>query len=303
MSVPDFSIVVTTRDRREQLARCLDALGELTYKDAEIIIVDNAPDRCPAKDLAEQRGIKYLLCPEPGVSIARNRGARAAQGRFVAFIDDDGIASPGWLQALAAEFHDPAVMVVSGKILPSKVETEGERLFERLGGFSQFRENQRVKINSTTEDWFEITNFARLGVGSNMAFRRSAFDVWPGFDERIGRGKFIDSFAERKAFFDLVRLGYRAVYTPHAVVTHPYPATVEQVRRRFRKDVTAISGYLLLLLIEYAEHRRNVWRHIRQRRVRREQDRMQAAPKVISMGSELWARAGGILAYLRTRLA
>ena len=60
-----------------------------------------------------------------------------------------------------------------------------------------------------TPFWFERANFGGIGDGGNMAFRRCVFDIWPGFDERLGRGAVIDGGEEHYAFFSLLDRGYR----------------------------------------------------------------------------------------------
>jgi hypothetical protein len=134
------------------------------------------------------------------------------------------------------------------------METEIERLCALVAACGLVR---RV-IDSQTSHWFEITNFGGAGDGMNMSFRRKAFEVWPGFDERLGRGALIDGGEEHYAFFSLVKRGYRVVYTPHAVVRHPFPRTRKELRVRYVKDLSAATAYMMLLFAEQPRYRRNL---------------------------------------------
>ena len=69
---------------------------------------------------------------------ARNRAILEAKGEIIAYTDDDVVADPGWIKALATVFaEDPDVMAVTGLVVPFELETEAQVLFERDGGVPQ----------------------------------------------------------------------------------------------------------------------------------------------------------------------
>jgi cellulose synthase/poly-beta-1,6-N-acetylglucosamine synthase-like glycosyltransferase len=192
------------------------------------------------------------------LSRARNDGALHSDSDIVAYIDDDAIPDPNWLTALAAEFADPNVMAVAGYIEPIS-ESEATS-----GSGGKLR-----KVDRNTPRWFAITTFGGIGDGGNMAFRRSAFRLWPGFDERFGLGAILSSGEEHNAFFSLVALGGRCVYTPHAVVRH-LPDSPECVARNYEaaiahslvlfKEQPRWSFELLKHLLRHAFMRKRDWR-------------------------------------------
>jgi glycosyltransferase involved in cell wall biosynthesis len=249
------TVVICTRDRPEALERCLGAVSALDYSSFDVLVVDNGSPASGARELADRWGARCTVEPRPGLSRARNRGAREAPGDVVAYLDDDAQPEPGWLAALERELDDPAVMAVAGRICPTRLETAAECLFEATGGFTPNRGCRRV-VDASTPGWFELTNFGGVGTGASMAFRRAAFDCWPGFDERLGVGAPIPAGEEHHAFYCLVDLGYRVVYTPAAVVRHPYPATLAALRARHFATVGTSAAYLLYLLLEAPRHRR-----------------------------------------------
>jgi cellulose synthase/poly-beta-1,6-N-acetylglucosamine synthase-like glycosyltransferase len=140
----------------------------------------------------------------------------------VAFLDDDSVPEPEWLTGLAQEFKDPLVMAVTGPAKALKVETEAERLCALEAALNTNGCRSRT-VDRQTPNWLEMANFGGLGHGGNMAFRRHAFDIWGGFDERLGRGALLHGGEEHYAFFRLLESGYRVVYNPRAVVVHPFP--------------------------------------------------------------------------------
>ena len=250
LSLPACTVVVCTRDRPVELDRCLHALTRLSYPHYDILVVDNAPIDNRAREVAARYGTGYLLESVPGLSRARNAGGRAAQGQIVAFIDDDAMPEPDWLSELIPAFADPNVMAVAGRVEP--VDAQNRSL--RPSNSSQ----ERCSFDRETPGWFERANFGGIGHGANFAVRHSAFKLWPGFDERLGKGVLIEGNDEHHAFFSLIHRGYRVAYSPNATVRHPTPAGEEAFRARQFKDLAASAGYITLLFFEEPLYRRAV---------------------------------------------
>ena len=258
---PTISVVVCTRDRPQQLDQCLAALSRLEYSAYDVVVVDNAPRNERGQDVALRWGVRYLTEPVGGLSRARNRGARACETEIVAYIDDDAVAEPDWLSALAREFEDPLVAVATGAIRPSR--SRGDAAHKPDGNVAaETNRRQRRVVDRATPGWFEIANFGEIGDGSNMAFRRSVFEFWPGFEESLGRGTVLSGGEEHYAFFTLIERGYRVVYNPLAVVRHPDPSTAEQARRRHLDLVAITTAYIARLAVEHPSCRKALRQYI-----------------------------------------
>jgi glycosyltransferase involved in cell wall biosynthesis len=241
---PSCSVVVCTRNRPDLLDRCLFALAEIAYPDLDVLVVDNAPSDGRASEVARRWGVRYLVEPAPGLSCARNTGARACSSEVIAFTDDDAVPEPTWLVHLTAPFHDASVAVVTGRTLPL-IQGGGDAIPDITDfGPSMIRLDRRDPL------WFERASFGGIGNGNNMAFRRRLFDEWRGFDERLGRGAPLSSCEEHRAFAELIERGHTVVYAPDARVRHPFPVTVEQRCREYyrsRSDLAAYSVFLFLV--------------------------------------------------------
>jgi len=102
----DFSIVIPTYRRPAALARCLEALARLDRlgPSFEVLVVDDGGGLCESQLPAACGELPWKLVRQPhaGPAAARNGGARAASGRWLAFTDDDCEPRPDWLVALAA---------------------------------------------------------------------------------------------------------------------------------------------------------------------------------------------------------
>jgi|GEM_PF-712449 len=98
----EISVVIPVRNRRELLGRAVRSVLGQTFRDFELLIVDDGSSDRPEEALEELQDprIRWLRQPPQGVSSARNHGAREARGRFLAFLDSDDVALPDWLANL-----------------------------------------------------------------------------------------------------------------------------------------------------------------------------------------------------------
>lgn len=138
------SVVIPTMHRPEGLRMTIQSVLAQSRQPDEIIIVDNAADgsaRCITDNAraVARCPVIYVHEPRPGVSNARNAGFAAATGRYIAFLDDDEIASVKWLGALLDTAQSLDVPVVFG---PLRAEVEAPnsrpgqlatRLYSRTG--------------------------------------------------------------------------------------------------------------------------------------------------------------------------
>jgi glycosyltransferase involved in cell wall biosynthesis len=111
-------VIVPTRDRPRALQRCLAALESQSYADLEVIVVDDrsALDGEVAEIVAAHPRARSVRGRGSGPAAARNIGARAAQGAFLCFTDDDCEPEQEWVEHLVGRLRDGAD-AVAGKTL------------------------------------------------------------------------------------------------------------------------------------------------------------------------------------------
>ena len=255
------SVVIPTQNRNGELERCLMAVLQLDPAPMEIIVVDSAPEGEGARSIASKMGVRYVREDRRGASRARNRGAQEARGHIIVYTDDDAVPAVSWLGALVEEFNDSGVGLAAGKVIPAPGALELESLYEQCGFTGQG--DNRIVVDRDTPRWFETVSFLPFGLGPNLAIRRSVFQRWRGFDERLGPGTFIPGQEEQRAFLQLIELGYRLVYTPAASVIHPLPLrSSAELRRRSLRRMQAWSAYLTLLIVEDRRYCREIFGYI-----------------------------------------
>lgn len=299
--VPVFTVVVCTRDRPVQLEACLAALVQQRHPDFDILVVDNG-SADPVSDICRRRGVACISEPVAGLTRARNLGARAARGEFVAFIDDDAVAEPDWLDALAREFADPEVAAVAGRTRYMKAHG-GRLLMSDEDAPEEIGPRPRRSFDRRTRDWFTLACLGQIGDGNTMAFRRSLLTSAVRFDERLGRGRLLASGDEHVAFMSLISDGYRVTHAPDAVVRHPMPAEPALRSTKRVRDLRSSVAYILFLWQQFPGHRIDLARFLGRALLKRVPGFGAAAPAAadLSRFQVLAALCGGVRLYWKAR--
>ncbi|ETK31528.1 glycosyltransferase family 2 protein, partial [Microbispora sp. ATCC PTA-5024] len=155
---PAVTVVIPTIGR-PSLAATLAAIGP----GPEIVVVDDRTGE--PEPLAVPARVRVLRSGGRGPAAARNVGWRAATTPWVAFLDDDVVPGPGWVEALARDLAD----------LPATVGGTQARLEVPLPGDRRPTDAERNTAGLAGARW----------ITADMAYRRSALEAAGGFDERF----------------------------------------------------------------------------------------------------------------------
>lgn len=216
----DATIIVCTYNRAESLTRTLGCLAKQEGAAAtrwEVVVVDNnSSDR--TRDVVEdmQRGwpiLRYEFEPQQGLSHARNRGIRAARGDALLFTDDDVCPEPDWLQRILHGMAEHRCDACGGFIAPDWEVAPPAWLTERFHGF--------LAVRTDRTDTYRVTTLADAPFGANMAFRRTIFESFGGFDVTRGRkGNVLSSGEDGELFERLLARGAKVMFFGNARVHH-----------------------------------------------------------------------------------
>jgi succinoglycan biosynthesis protein ExoM len=214
----DVTFLICTFHREDLLVKALHSVLALAGIDQigyEILVVDNSDEgsACAAIDdfvaATACRQLRYVSAHPPNIAVARNAGVDAAQGEFVAMIDDDMTLHTGWLQGLLPLLRDGTFDVLCGPVEPvfedpALATRESRQFFHRtmpLGNGTELR----VMGPGRTRGFVPAT--------SNSVFRRqTCFADGSRFDLHYGRsgGEDVDLFCR------LERRGRRFAWAPDA---------------------------------------------------------------------------------------
>ena len=201
----------------DEFVEAAESLFDQTHPDVEVVIVvDGTPEvfERAAEDFGERDDvILHLNDQNRGLLESRNRGAELATGDVVAFIDDDAIAAPDWIEALVSVYESREVVAVGGKMVPKWV-----------AGRPAFLPSEFYWLVGVTHEGFaDAPGEVRNTFGSNISFRRDVFRDLGGFDTDIGgrQGtKNLQGGETELCARMAVEYGSGGCYTPEAEVAH-----------------------------------------------------------------------------------
>lgn len=209
------SIIIITRNRPFLLKHCLQHVIALPYTHKEIIVVDSSTnDESQAVLACYPEIINLRLRGERNnMPAARNRGIALSSGDILAFIDDDSMVFPGWLDALLAAYSDETVGAVGGRIVrkrePYCEELSGPpRLVVEPGGVVIAKDLALVSYETLEVDHL---------IGCNMSFRRKALEQVGGFDSYYTLTNLRE---ETDLCVRVKKAGWRILYVPEMTVVH-----------------------------------------------------------------------------------
>lgn len=243
--VPIATVAVCTRDRPEDLQRCLEALMRLPDDGQEYLVIDN----CPATDATQELvknypKFRYVREDVPGSSAARNRALREAKHEFVAFTDDDAVPDGNWLRSLLRNFSDPRVMCVTGLVMPLELETEAQEWFERYSPHG--RGFERLVFDGAHSNPLVVH---LVGVSASMAVRSRAIDFIGLFDEVLGPGTPTANGEDCEFFTRILRSGYCIVYEPRALSWHRHRRTWEELRNTLEGYGVGVYAFWTMMMV------------------------------------------------------
>ena len=248
---PRISVIVATRNRAQKLPALLDALLDLDYPEYEVLIIDNAPEDDQTRAVVEERSrrdarLRYLREDRPGLSSARNAGARAARAELIAITDDDVRPVRSWLSELARGFEaGENVACVTGAILAAKLDTRAQLWTEQYGGFHKGFAPRLFGLHDHKSDSRMYPyNAGVFGSGANLAFRRRVFLGIGGFDRALGAGTRGMGGEELAVFLQLISANFQIAYQPGALLYHDHHADEESLRKQMFSYGAGLSAYL-----------------------------------------------------------
>ncbi|MGB7273210.1 MAG: glycosyltransferase family 2 protein [Geitlerinemataceae cyanobacterium] len=219
-----ISAIICTHNRSEYLGAAIDSLLAQNFQTQdsnsfEVVVVDNGSiDRTRA--VVEERlphpRLRYVWEPTLGLSVARNTGARETQSPILAYLDDDAVASPHWLQTLYDAYQNNDKLAVAGGrvtlLWPEGVQPPvwlSPGLAGNLGAYD------------LGETLTYIDNPGLTPRGLNYSIRRIFLESVGGFDPNLGRvGTKLLSNEELMMTEMALKRGWQVAYIPEALVAH-----------------------------------------------------------------------------------
>lgn len=236
------SVIVVSRGRPAHLRRCLMGLSQLWYDPFEVVVVTDPVGQRSVQSCGFEGRVKLVLFDEANISKARNLGVEAASGEVVAFIDDDSVPEPSWLEHLIAPFEDSKIVQTGGYVRGRNgisfqwrarvVDAEGHARDVAHEGDAPF-------MPKTDRDEAIKTE------GTNMALRRKVLAQIGGFDPAF-RFFYDETDVNRRL------MGKPTLIVPLAQVHHGFAASRNRAASRAALDLTDIGASTAVFLRKHA---------------------------------------------------
>jgi glycosyltransferase involved in cell wall biosynthesis len=245
------SIIIPTHNRAEWLPGCVDSVRASRTSDVDIIVVDDGSTDATYQVMQNiGADVRYIRQTNAGPAAARNRGAREARGRYVAFLDSDDRWLPEAPQRLI-EFMElnPEVVVGFGDV---KVGNSRDGYSSKFA-LPEHDEFWRLPCQEN-EDGFrvpEMRPFFQCMVRCNQVHistgivRRSAFELVGGYDEALRGAADWDLWLRLAARFSFV-------FSPSRV------ATYEKHTGNMSRDLDHMWGDFVRVLEKALKHEPNL---------------------------------------------
>ena len=209
------SIIICTYNRAELLTSCLDSIynQSISADCYEVIVVDNnsldSTRDVVSGFMQKFKNLQYLNEKNQGLSFCRNAGYRAAQSKYIAYIDDDAMAQPDWIEKIIIFLKDkPYVVAFGGRhagYCPVEIPTWfPEHYINKSAG------NANRPLSS--HEWIN---------GTNMIYTKSILEAMHGFNTDLGmKGKKVSYGEETKLQNQIRQSGHEIYYVADLAVKH-----------------------------------------------------------------------------------
>jgi GT2 family glycosyltransferase len=218
--LPAVSVVICsyTEERWDLLMAAVDSVRAQTVQPQQtIVVVDYNVDLYKRLIFTVDDVVILENTGAKGLSGARNTGAAAATAGVVAFLDDDAVAAPDWLERLGSLYDDPDVLAVGGRVVPQW----------EAGRPDYFGEELDWIVGCTHRGMPKVAAEVRNVIGANMSFRSQVLQTVGGFNTALGRQNSLPLGCEETEICIRAAIGSpggRVVYEPAALVNHFVPA-------------------------------------------------------------------------------
>ena len=248
-----ITVVICTRNRPNELKKCIEQLMRSHDSDFDLLVVDNASDTDETERVvAAFNDVKYVREERKGLDIARNTGIKYATNAIVAFTDDDVMVDADWITRIKEGFENPSTMALTGLTIPLEISTKAQYLFERDWGFNKgylpkVFDHEYVSKHIVEEKAIPAWD---VGAGANMAFRRDIFKVVGGFDERLDVGASGCS-GDSEMWHRILAEGWNCFYMPQMVVYHQHRKSMPELKRQL---FSYMKGHVSALMVQYEKY-------------------------------------------------
>lgn len=217
-----FSLIIGTFNRSEELSYCLKSICKQSYKNFEVIIVDQSLNDYTTKLVSKNSDIEivYIKTEVTGLSHARNIALKKATGDFCCLIDDDAFYPSSYLEDLNMHIQrSNEKTIFTGKMWDSIMQ-------KPFVNYDAIRDAAYMSIREVL----------RYCPSPCITFPSSLIKDIGYFDENFGVGAKYGSCEETDYLVRALNTGYRVKFIDSITVIHPHDMLRERTLKPLNKD-------------------------------------------------------------------
>lgn len=212
---PTVSIVIPVHNHYRETVACLQSIREhVAAVDYEVIVVDDASTDPTPRALALVPGVVAIRnAKNLGFIGSCNAGAAQARGEFLAFLNNDTVVTPGWLEELVRTLREEPDAGLAGSRLiypDGRLQEAGGIIWRDAGGWNFGRGGD------PNDPEYSYARDCDYCSGASILIRRALFDELGGFDSHFAPAYYEDT----DLAFRVRGQGLRVIYQPLSVVVH-----------------------------------------------------------------------------------
>lgn len=221
-----ISLVIINYNNKSYLKRCLTSIYNQTYKNLEIIFIDNESKDGSFEFMKEEYSNKNILLirneNNNGYAGAANQGIKLSNGKYVMILNPDIIMEYDFIEKMYKFIDkDESIGALSGKLLKYDFENDKKLNYIDSAGIIMFKSTRCIDRGQNEEDLGQYDKIEQVfGVcGAAPLYRKSALEEIKVFDEYFDE----DFFAYKEDIdlsWRLNLIGYKNIYYPLAVAYH-----------------------------------------------------------------------------------
>jgi GT2 family glycosyltransferase len=230
ISSPLVSVIILNWNGSGVIAECLDAVRASTYKNVEIIVVDNGSTDDSLNIARHYTDVRIIENKQNlGYAAGNNRGLLQARGEYMVTLNNDAVVTPGWLEQPVAMFaSDQRIGIIACR----QMEYARRDYMDCLYGYPlaslRFQPMGNGRRFNANDPLLSEAGYVMSAGGAAAIYRKAFIHELGGFDERYG------SFHEEsdlclRAFLS----GWACAYAPDAVVFHMGHFSFDRVKKHY----------------------------------------------------------------------
>ncbi|MGQ9469595.1 MAG: glycosyltransferase family 2 protein [Nitrososphaerales archaeon] len=241
---PKVSLIILTCNNKQILAKCLNSVVAIKYRNLEVIVVDNASSDGTSKLISENFSNVKIVRSERNLGYAggNNLGIRNARGDYVILLNDDTIVDPKFVSRLVEGMEaEPRATLGSCKIYGMK-----GRVIQYAGGFINDKGYPIMRgYGEEDNGQYDRLGEVEWASGACMIIRRECLEKIGLFDY-----SFFIYYEDTDLSFRARKAGYKVIYIPSTIIRHSGSTTT---RRHWRYNVYGNRNRIRFLLKHFGK--------------------------------------------------